>query len=664
MLRRRIAAALSCAITLLWPPEPAAADTSVPNTATPAASATTTQTADAATPAFPATPTGRDPLMIVLDASGSMKLKDDYQPRIDAAISALHQVIGNLPNDASVGLEVFGTNTGDNTSEKALGCTDVTVLKSLAPIDTDALNNAVDDVKASGYAPIGQALRSAVARLPSTGRRTILLVSDGDDYCSPPEPCQVAKDLVAVNPGLTIDVLGVRANSAGDQELRCIADAAGGDYVTATDADQLRDRLATGYERQAMAFRPTGTVVNGSSEPIQTAPALTPGGYLDNTFTRGSSSGSDGDKIGTVRYYRIPNGAGMTPWVSATIAGDVRTENYHALGLRVTLVNADDDACLPATDDDVSAGDSDPMPLVTVQNGGVAPETAGWSKDCTAGTAVYLRVERLGEYRFGQPLPVEIDVRGEPAVGNIGPGPAAADQPTLRPPTEGTAVPAAGGNSFADARNIKPGSTIADTIVAGETRFYAVPLSWGQRLRYSLSPTGMGTPVGGYASAEVQLRDPLRTPVAADQQGQNGLFALGDSPAPLTGDSPVPVRYSNRRSKDDDVAGYALAGSYYLLVSLSPSTDDPGFTVPFTLTVATDHAADTATTYLAGVGSGETLATATSSAPGSGSAEPQVPAQAATPGWVWALAGAAAALLLASAVALVRRRPSDISRRH
>lgn len=663
MLGRRIAAALSCAVTLLWSPGTAAADTSVPDTATPTASATAPPTTNAATPALPSTPTGRAPLMIVLDASGSMKLQDDYQPRMDVATSALHQLIGDLPADATVGLAVYGTNTGDNTSEKALGCTDVTVLRPVAPINTDMLNKAVDTVKASGYSPIGQALRTAVAQLPSTGQRTILLVSDGNDYCSPPEPCQVAKDLVAVNPGLTIDVLGVRSDSSARQELQCIADAAGGAYADTSDAQQLTDSLATGYRRPANAFQPTGTSLAGSSDPAADAPVLTPGEYLDDTLIRGSSDGSDGNKIGTVRYYRIPLGPAMTPWVSATIAGDVRSEDYHSVGLRVTLVNADDDACLPATDDDVSTGDSDPMPLVTVQNGGVAPGAAGWSKDCVAGAAVYLRVERLGEYRFGHPLPVEIDVHSEPPVRSIGPGPAAGGQPTLPPPASTAAVPATGGNNFADARNIKPSSTIADTIVAGETRFYAVPLSWGQRLTYSLSATGMGTPVGGFATAKVQLRNPLRTPVTADQQGQNGLFALRDSPAPLTGDSPVPVRYSNRRSNDNDIRGYAVAGTYYLLVSLSPSADDPGFTVPFTLTVATDGAEDTPTSYLAGVGSGETPATSTSSRPAAGSAQPPVITPAGTPGWVWALAGAGAALLLASAVTLVRRRPSDTARR-
>lgn len=611
--------------------------------------------------------TGRAPLMLVFDASGSMKLDDkDGGARVDAAKSAVRQLIGGLPDDARLGIETYGTNTGAQSSEKDLGCQDVTVLQPVAPLDPDAAEQTLEQIEPSGYSPIGEALRTAADALPDNGRRTILLVSDGYDYCTTPAPCDAAKQLAATDPGLTIHVLGIDADADADDAdtLRCIATATGGSYADPDQLDLLAPLLAAGYQRRATTLQPTGTAVEGTAESSDRTPVLTPGRYLDGSFTRGTySSGSD-TKRGTVRYYRVPFADGMTPWASASVIGDVRSEQYHSLGLRLAFVNRSDDPCLPPVEQTGSGGDSDPMPLRTTQIGGVTPNSKGWADACTAGQPVYLRVERLGEYRFDTALPVEIVFRAEPAASDPAASVPASVADDLDPPADGPAEPVAGGSDFGTAARLTPGSTVSDTLVGGETRFYAVPLGWGQRLSYRLTPIGVGTPVEASGeTARVTLRNPLQAPVATGSDGSFSPFRFraGDDGAPesFTGSSAAPVRYGNRRSEDEKVRGYAIAGTYYLQLSLSPSEQATDLTVPFTLTVDVSGGADeqavSAPQYLPGQDSGEPPATvAPTLTPDDGSAA--AGPSASTPGWVWGLGGAAAALLIAALFTLLRRR--------
>lgn len=72
-----------------------------------------------------------------------------------------------------------------------------------------------------------------------------MLVSDGDDTCAPPQPCEEARQLRSSNPGLTISTVGFKSDS---EQLQCVADAAGGTYVTADNAAQLATRLSAGVD--------------------------------------------------------------------------------------------------------------------------------------------------------------------------------------------------------------------------------------------------------------------------------------------------------------------------------------------------------------------------------------------------------------------------------
>lgn len=203
------------------------------------------------------------PTVLILDASGSMvRSVPSGGTRMQAARAAAATFISGLADGAEVGLTVFGTSTGNSDAERAAGCHDVRTLVPVGPVNEQAFLSAVGSVSESGFTPLGPALQSAAAQLAGHPRAQIVLVSDGVETCSPPA-CGIAAQLHGDNPGLSINVVGfaVDADEQAQVQLECVAAAGGGEYVDASNAEQLAARLRL------------------LSDPVSTANSLNPRGF-------------------------------------------------------------------------------------------------------------------------------------------------------------------------------------------------------------------------------------------------------------------------------------------------------------------------------------------------------------------------------------------------
>jgi Ca-activated chloride channel family protein len=167
-------------------------------------------------------------VVLVIDASGTMGKTDVAPDRMTAAKAAAHTVIGAADTPA-MGLLTYGTST-----------------------QRIALLDGVDALTPSGYTPIGLAIQRAAEAVG--GRGSVVLISDGEDTCAPPDPCQVARDLKQQHPDLSISTIGFRTDQAARSQLACIASATGGLFVSADDPSQLTRRLGVATEAA------TGTV--------------------------------------------------------------------------------------------------------------------------------------------------------------------------------------------------------------------------------------------------------------------------------------------------------------------------------------------------------------------------------------------------------------------
>lgn len=247
---------------------------------------------------------GTEPLVIVFDTSGSMA---DPDPQGTVKLSTAKNAMANLvrgTTDASVALGLW-TYPGGLTDQ--FGCEPGGWVPHLSPEelpDPTDVDAQIRLLTADGGTPTGPALQAVVDRLRGAGFEsgTIVLVSDGEANCGPP-PCEVAQDIV--DGGFDLTVAAVAFDIASDvmrDDLQCIADATGGSYSTATDADQLLDQLSV-FESKQLTLDVTAPTVVRSGEVMKiqatvTNPSRNPvsGATLTLTF----------DELDVARYIPAP----------------------------------------------------------------------------------------------------------------------------------------------------------------------------------------------------------------------------------------------------------------------------------------------------------------------------------------------------------------------
>ena len=319
---------------LAGPPAVAAPDTARTGAATGTATGTATETESrpAVAPGKSAAANGDGALEMVLDSSGSMADEDGSgTSRMASAREAVGTVVDSLPDGFPTGLRVYG-------ADKAKSCTDTRLAQPVEPLDRAGIRKAVAGVEPKGDTPIGYSLKKAAADLPEAsrgtiGRRTILLISDGEDNCGAPKPCDVAKSLAKDGIGLRIDAIGFQVKGAARKQLQCVAEAGHGTYYDAPEAEDLARELERAGRLSADGYRLKGTRVAGTSSSGD-APALkVPGQYVDTI-------GSDES-----RWYAAELDGGSAVDLAATGVPAPGTRIGRQDGLLLTMRAADGRVC-------------------------------------------------------------------------------------------------------------------------------------------------------------------------------------------------------------------------------------------------------------------------------------------------------------------------------
>ena len=91
---------------------------------------------------------GKTNLMLIFDASGSMRGHIDGKAKITIAKEAMGMIVKDLPADINIGLVAYGhRRKGD--------CDDVETLTPLGPLDAEAFLSKVDSLNPKGKTPYG-----------------------------------------------------------------------------------------------------------------------------------------------------------------------------------------------------------------------------------------------------------------------------------------------------------------------------------------------------------------------------------------------------------------------------------------------------------------------------------------------------------------------------
>jgi Ca-activated chloride channel homolog len=177
-------------------------------------------------------------VILVLDASGSMRGKIDGKSKMDIAKQVVGSIIKTWKPQDELGLIAYGHR------EKG-SCSDIEVLREPLALDAESYMKAVKGLNPKGKTPMTAAVKMAAESLQYTEKKaTVILVSDGIETCDL-DPCTVAEDLEKLGVGLTVHTVGFGLDDKGAvAQLKCLAEKTGGTFSTANSADELQKALA------------------------------------------------------------------------------------------------------------------------------------------------------------------------------------------------------------------------------------------------------------------------------------------------------------------------------------------------------------------------------------------------------------------------------------
>lgn len=258
-------------------------------------------------------------LIVVLDVSGSMlEGAGNGQTKIEVAKAALASLLADIPDGASIGLRVYGSQLApgpDGSEVRRRNCeSDTELLVPVSQLDRAALGAAVDQLQALGDTPISLALNEAAGDIPDGSLGTIVLISDGRDECFPfgfgADPSETAAELFEEGIRVRkIETVGfqVEDDPAAVQELRDIAEAGNGSFTSVESPDELAEKIRPIFAGALQIADQLGgdPVVGGDG--IESAPMLKPGRYTD-TLTPGEP-----------KYYKVAVRQNVPLSITATV---------------------------------------------------------------------------------------------------------------------------------------------------------------------------------------------------------------------------------------------------------------------------------------------------------------------------------------------------------
>lgn len=177
-------------------------------------------------------------ILVVVDSSGSMQETTlEGIRRIDAAKTALLQLSDTLQGH-DVGMLLFGHRRTTNDPDV---CQDIELRLPIGHFDEAEYKLTVAALQPRGATPIAESLLRAKDVLSGRARDTqksIILVTDGNETCGG-DPVAIARDLREAGFNVKVHVVGFGVDQTLALQLRAIADAGGGEFIAARNAEEL-----------------------------------------------------------------------------------------------------------------------------------------------------------------------------------------------------------------------------------------------------------------------------------------------------------------------------------------------------------------------------------------------------------------------------------------
>jgi Ca-activated chloride channel homolog len=183
---------------------------------------------------------------ILLDSSGSMAAKVGSKTKMEIAKEAVRNYASKLPQGSNVMLRVYGQKGSNADSDKKVSCESTEVVYELNTYNEDGFQNSLDKFKPTGWTPIAGAIQAAQKDLEGQNgdkaENLIYVVSDGVETCNG-DPAAAAKAIADSSAKAQVNVIGFDVKNEGQQSLRKIAQAGGGEYHSVNSAADFEKYL-------------------------------------------------------------------------------------------------------------------------------------------------------------------------------------------------------------------------------------------------------------------------------------------------------------------------------------------------------------------------------------------------------------------------------------
>lgn len=182
--------------------------------------------------------------IILLDASSSMLLHADGRLKMDTAKNAVKGFAMTIGKGSNVSLYVYGHAGTQNKSDKNLSCGTIDEVYPLGKYDEKNFDEAVDEVKASGWTPLAGAIKQArLDHEQSTEDITLYIVSDGAETCDG-DPVAEAKAFAELSKDRHVNVIGFQVDQQSESQLKEVAEAGNGTYMAADTLDDFSNNMS------------------------------------------------------------------------------------------------------------------------------------------------------------------------------------------------------------------------------------------------------------------------------------------------------------------------------------------------------------------------------------------------------------------------------------
>ena len=193
------------------------------------------------------------PVIFIYDASGSMWGQMEGKTKKEIAAEVLTTSVNEFPDNQKIGFVAYGhRQKGD--------CEDVEFMVDAENGTKSAVTSAIKGINPLGRTPLAYSASLVIENLKNTGyTATIILITDGIESCGG-NICDVIKAAREAGIEFKLHIIGFGLEEGDTSQLKCAAEAGGGNYYDANNAGGLGDVLAAATSKPVDELEPNFSV--------------------------------------------------------------------------------------------------------------------------------------------------------------------------------------------------------------------------------------------------------------------------------------------------------------------------------------------------------------------------------------------------------------------